>query len=180
MELDGKRVAVLIEDDYNLDEFIYPYHRLAEAGAEVRVVGTSRADTFTSHGRVVKSDLPAAHARVSDFDAVIIPGGYAPDRMRRDKDMVEFVRGMDAAGKPVAAICHAGWMLVSAKIVNGRRATCFYSVRDDLEAAGAQWLDEAVVVDRNLITSRTPSDLPVFCRALIEEMQRAPAAVSSG
>jgi protease I len=178
MELDGKRVAVLIEDDYNLDEFIYPYHRLAEAGAEVRVVGTSRADTFTSHGRAVKSDLPAAHARVSDFDAVVIPGGYAPDRMRRDKDMVDFVRGMDAAGKPVAAICHAGWMLVSAKIVNGRRATCFYSVRDDLEAAGALWLDEAVVVDRNLITSRTPSDLPVFCRALIEEMQRTPAAVS--
>jgi protease I len=178
MELDGKRVAVLIEDDYNLDEFIYPYHRLTEAGAEVRVVGTSRADSFTSHGRVVKSDLPAAHARVSDFDAVVIPGGYAPDRMRRDKDMVDFVRGMDAAGKPVAAICHAGWMLVSAKIVNGRRATCFYSVRDDLEAAGARWLDEAVVVDRNLITSRTPSDLPVFCRALIEEMQRTPAVVS--
>lgn len=178
MSLDGKRVAVLIEDEFNLDEFIYPYHRFREAGADVKVVGTSRAKTFTSHGKEVAADLAAADASVADFDAVIIPGGYAPDKMRRDTDMVGFVHDMDQAGKPVAAICHAGWMLVSAKIVRGRRATCYYSVRDDLEAAGAQWSDEAVVVDRNLVTSRTPDDLPVFCAAVLEVMERAPVTAA--
>lgn len=178
MSLEGKTVALLVEDDYNLDEFIYPLHRFAEAGATVKVVGTSRAEVFASHDRQVRADLPAADAAVADFDAVIIPGGYAPDKMRRDADMVAFVRDMDLAGKPVAAICHAGWMLVSAKIVSGRDATCFYSVRDDLEAAGAHWLDEPVVVDRNLVTSRTPSDLPVFCAAVIEIMEREPAPVA--
>jgi protease I len=91
--------------------------------------------------------------------------------------MVAFVRNMDAAGKPVAAICHAGWMLVSAKIVKDRNLTCFYSIRDDLEAAGAKWFDEPVVVDRNLVTSRVPGDLPAFCRAVIEQLSRTTAAV---
>jgi protease I len=98
--------------------------------------------------------------------------------MRRSREMVAFVRDMDAAGKPVAAICHAGWMLVSAKIVKGRNATCFYSVRDDLEAAGARWSDEPVVVDGNLITSRVPGDLPAFCRAIISALSKTPAAVA--
>jgi protease I len=178
MSLGGKRVAVLVEDEYNLDEFIYPYHRFREAGAEVTVVGPSRTDVFTSHGREVRSDMAAADAHAADFDAVIIPGGYAPDKMRSDRHMVEFVRSMDQAGKPVAAICHAGWMLVSAKIVRDRNATCYYSIRDDLEAAGARWSDEPVVVDRNLVTSRTPADLPFFCAALLELLERAPAPVS--
>jgi len=114
---------------------------------------------------------------VGDFDAVIVPGGYAPDKMRRDADLVQFVHDMDAAGKPVAAICHAGWMLVSAKVLQGRQATSFYSIRDDVEAAGAKWSDEEVVVDGNLITSRTPADLPAFCKAVIAALnpvQRQP------
>lgn len=178
MSLEGKRVALLIEDEYNVQEFTYPFYRLKEAGAEVKVVGTNRTDTFSSHGYSVKADLAAAGARTEDFDAVVIPGGYAPDKMRLDKDLVGFVRGMDGAGKPVAAICHAGWMLVSARILPGRRATSYYSVRDDVEAAGAQWLDEEVVVDGNLITSRTPADLPAFCQAVIEALAKSPAAVS--
>jgi len=177
MTLEGKRVALLVEDEYNMDEFIYPYHRFKEAGAEVKVVGSSRTDTFSSHGVSVKSDLPATRARVEDFDAVIIPGGHAPDKMRMDKDLVRFVHDMDSAGKPVGAICHAGWMLVSAKVLPGRNATSYYSIRDDLEAAGAHWSDEEVVVDRNLVTSRTPADLPVFCRTIIESMERQPATV---
>ena len=177
MEAEGKRVAILVEDDYQMHEFWYPYYRFKEAGAEVRVVGTGRAPTYTSHGYAVTPDLDAPNARVDDFDAVIIPGGYAPDRMRRSAEMVAFVREMDAAGKPVAAICHAGWMLVSAKIVDGRRATCFSSIRDDLEAAGARWSDEPVVVDGNLITSRAPADLPDFCRAVLAALSRTPAAV---
>ena len=175
MELEGKRVAVLVEDDYQVLELWYPYHRMREAGAEVKLVGTGRATQFKSkHGYPADADLAVADTSAADFDAVIIPGGYAPDLMRRNKDMVQFVRDMDAAGKPVAAICHAGWMLVSAKIVKGRNATCFYSVRDDLEAAGANWKDEAVVVDGNLITSRVPGDLPEFCKAIIESLARVP------
>ena len=177
MGLEGKRVAVLAEDNYQLLELWYPYYRLKEAGAEVKVVGTGRAPSFTSHDYPVKADLDAADARVDDFDAVVIPGGYAPDLMRRSAEMVKFVADMDAAGKTVAAICHAGWMLVSAKVVKGRRATCFYSVRDDLEAAGAEWVDEPVVVDGNLITSRVPADLPDFCRAVIGSLSPTPAAV---
>jgi protease I len=178
MALDGKRVAVLIEDEYNLQEFTYPFYRLKEAGAEVKVVGTNRATRFSSHGYSVEADLPASDANAGDFDAVIIPGGYAPDKMRLDKDLVAFVADMDAAGKPVAAICHAGWMLVSARILKGRRATSFYSIRDDVEAAGASWSDEEVVIDGNLITSRTPGDLPAFCKAVIEALAKQPAAVS--
>jgi protease I len=177
MTLEGKRVALLVEDGYNLDEFVYPYHRFKEAGAGVKVVGPSRTDTFSSHDRAVQADLPASQARVEDFDAVIIPGGQAPDKMRLDKDLVAFVHDMDSAGKPVGAICHAGSMLVSAKVLPGRRATSYYSIRDDMEAAGATWSDEEVVVDHNLITSRTPADLPAFCRAIIGSMERQPAAV---
>jgi len=177
MGLEGKRVAILVEDQYQMHEFWYPYYRFQEAGAEVKVIGTGRKETFTSHDYDVKADLAASDARVDDFDAVVIPGGYAPDMMRRSRDMVAFVRNMDAAGKPVAAICHAGWMLVSAKVVKGRHATCFYSIRDDLEAAGAQWSDEPVVVDGNLITSRVPGDLPQFCKAVIKALSPVPASV---
>src|SRR5215471_13764674 len=176
MGLEGKRIAILIEDDYQMHEFWYPFYRMQEAGAEVRVIGTGR-DSYASHGYAVKPDLQATEAQVDDFDAVIIPGGQAPDKMRRSREMVAFVHDMDAAGKPVAAICHAGWMLVSAKVVKGRRATCFYSIRDDLEAAGAQWSDEPVVVDGNLITSRVPGDLPQFCQAVIKALSPVPATV---
>lgn len=177
MGIEGRRVAVLAEDLYEDLELWYPYYRLQEAGAEVKVIGSGRAPTFTSkHDYPVHPDLDARSARVEDFDAVVIPGGYSPDYMRRSPDMVGFVRDMDAAGKPVAAICHAGWMLVSAGIVRGRRATSYFSVKDDLVAAGAEWIDAPVVVDRNLITSRRPADLPDFSRALIEQLTPMPAA----
>ena len=178
MELEGKRVAVLAEDQYEDLELWYPYYRLKEAGAEVKVVGSGRAETFTSkHGYPVKPDLAADGARAGDFDAVIIPGGYSPDLMRRKPAMVAFVRDMDASGKTVAAICHAGWMLVSAGILKGRKATGFMSVKDDMVAAGADYRDEPVVVDGNLITSRFPADLPHFCRAIIQQLARQTAAV---
>ena len=168
MTLEGKRVALLIEDEYNLDEFMYPYHRFKEAGADVKVVGSNRTEPFRAMTGRSRRTFRRASARVEDFDAVIIPGGHAPDKMRMDKDLVRFVHDMDTAGKPVGAICHAGWMLVSAKILPGRNATSYYSIRDDMEAAGATWSDEEVVVDRNLVTSRTPADLPAFCRTIID------------
>lgn len=178
MGLEGKRIAILVDDDYQMHEFWYPFYRFQEAGAEVRVIGSGSKPSFASHGYSVTPDLDARDARVEDFDAVVIPGGQAPDRMRRSAELVGFVRDMNGAGKPVAAICHAGSMLVSAKIAAGRRLTSYYSIRDDLEAAGAQWSDEPVVVDGNLVTSRVPGDLPAFCKAVLRVMSPQTAGVA--
>jgi protease I len=178
VELDGRKVAILAEDLYEDLELWYPYYRLKEAGADVKVIGSGRADSFASkHGYPVKPDLNADEARVGDFDAVVIPGGYSPDLMRRKPAMVAFVKDMNSAGKTVATICHAGWMLVSAGILSGRQATGFMSIKDDMIAAGATYRDEPVVVDGNLITSRFPADLPHFCRAIIGQLARETAAV---
>ncbi len=171
MELTDKRVAILAEDNYQELELWYPLLRLREAGADVTVVGSGRKEQFTSgKGYPVTADISADEAEVGDFDAVIVPGGFAPDRMRRVQGMTSFVRDMDAEGKVVAAICHAGWVLVSAGILPGRTATCVSAIVDDVKNAGATYVDEEVVVDRNLITSRTPPDLPAFCREIIRAL----------
>ena len=168
MELSGKKIAILVETFYNEFEFWYPYYRLKEAGAQVTVVGSGSADVYHS-----KSGLPAtvdtAADKVSpaDFDGVVIPGGYAPDHMRRYPAMVSLVKGFAEGGKLVAAICHAGWMLVSADIIRGRTVTSYFSIKDDLVNAGGNWVDKEVVVDGALVTSRTPDDLPAFMRAII-------------
>jgi protease I len=168
------RVAILAEDLYEEIELWYPYYRLKEAGATVTVLGTGRADTFMGkHGVPVVPDASVESRSVDDFDGVVIPGGYAPDLMRRNPAMVEFVRQMGTAGKPVAAICHAGWMLISAGLAKNRRTTCFPSIRDDMIAAGAEYIDEPVVVDRNVITSRSPADLPAFMPPIIEALAAA-------
>jgi protease I len=180
MELRGKRVAILLESKYNEFEFWYPYFRMKEAGALVSIVGTGPKEYLGSNG------LPAPHpsvresleelvlaetVRVEDFDGVIVPGGFAPDYMRRNPALIQFVRDMHAAGRIVAAICHAGWVLVSAGVLKGKRATCFYAIKDDVINAGARYLDRPVVRDGNLITSRCPDDLPAFCRAIIEALK---------
>jgi len=176
MSLHGKRVAVLAENLYQEMELWVPVYRLREAGAEVVIVGPQAGATYTSkHGYPVKTDAAAAEVRAAGFDAVIIPGGYAPDMMRRHKAMVELVREADHLGKVIGAICHAGWMLCSADIVRGRTATCFFSIKDDLIHAGAEYVDREVVVDGNLVTSRMPDDLPAFCRAIIERLSAGAA-----
>ena len=170
-ELEGKKVAILVETLYEDQELWYPFYRMREAGAEVHVVGP-HAGSFTSkHGYPVKADLSASEVRGEDFDAVIIPGGYAPDHMRRHKAMVELVREANRQGKVVAAICHAGWMLASAGVLKGRKATCYMAIKDDVVNAGAEYLDQEVVRDGNLITSRFPDDLPAFCRAIIAALR---------
>ncbi len=165
------KVALLIEDMYQEAEALVPYYRLQEAGFQVDVVGPEVRVYSSKHGYPLKATVASKDARADDYVAVVIPGGYAPDRMRRDKAMVDFVREMDRQGKVVAAICHAGWMLVEADILRGRRATSFFSIRKDMENAGAHWVDEAPVVDGNLITARTPDDLPVFLRAIVEALK---------
>ena len=175
-EMAGKKIAILVEDLYEDMELWYPYYRLLEAGADVKIIGSGRAESFKSkHGYPAVPDLSIDKTSAAEFDGVVIPGGYSPDLMRRKPAMVDFVREMDKAGKPVAAICHAGWMLISAGIVKDRRATCFFSIKDDLVAAGARYEDEAVVIDGNLITSRRPADLPQFVPALIEALRERAA-----
>ncbi len=173
MALDGKRVAILAENMYQEMELWVPYYRLKEEGAEVRVVGAGGAKAYTSkHGYPVTVDVQAEAVSAVEFDAVVVPGGYAPDMMRRHAAMVKLVREAFQQGKVVAAICHAGWMLASAGILKGRKATSFFAIKDDMVNAGATWLDQEVVVDGILITSRKPDDLPAFCREIVRALSK--------
>lgn len=172
MSLEGRTVAILAEDSYQELELWYPLLRLREAGARVLVVGSERGRTYASkYGYPVTADLSAEEADAARLDAIVIPGGYAPDRMRRHPAMVDLVREVHARGGVVAAICHAGWMLCSADIVRGRQVTCFPSIRDDLVNAGAHYVDQEVVRDGTIITSRQPEDLPAFCREIIAALE---------
>lgn len=172
MELKGKRVAILAADLYQELEIWYPLLRFREDGAETVVVAAEAGKTYSSKkGYPVVADRSISDVHASDFDAVVVPGGWAPDTLRQDERMLEFVREMDKAGKIVAAICHAGWVLCSAGILRGRKATCFKAIKDDMIHAGAQYVDEEVVVDGNLITSRMPTDLPAFCREVAKAIK---------
>lgn len=176
-ELPGTRVAILAETLYEDLELWYPFYRLREAGADVFLVGSGSATAYQSkHGYPVTVDAEAETVSASQFDAVIIPGGYAPDHMRRHPAMVDLVREAHQQGLVVAAICHAGWMLASANVLRGRTATSFRSIKDDLVNAGAHWVDREVVRDGNLITARTPADLPAFMRAIIAALRERAAA----
>lgn len=172
MELKNKKVVIPVENMFNDLEFWYPFYRLKEAGAEVVVAGSGSAEKYTGKsGTETMVDAEAGQLDASDFDGIVIPGGYAPDLMRRYPEMVALVRDLHNAGKVVAAICHAGWMLASAEIVKGRTLTSFFAIKDDLVHAGANWIDQEVVVDGNLITSRKPDDLPAYMRAVIEALK---------
>lgn len=172
MTVKGKRIAVLAEDYYEELELWYPLLRLREAGAQVVTVGTGSADTYTGkHGYPISVEMGADEVRASDFDAIVVPGGYAPDRLRRYPAVNSLVGEMFEQGKVVASICHGAWVLISAGILRGREATCFSSIKDDLINAGATYLDQEVVVDSNLITSRIPDDLPAFCQAIIRGLE---------
>jgi protease I len=172
MKLKGKKAAILAEDNYNEFELWIPYYRLKEEGVVVTVVGSGSASTYLSkHGIPVQVNESASEVTADDFDAVVIPGGYAPDKMRTHAEMVGLVRDAFNKGKVVAAICHAGWMLASAGILQGKKATSYISIKDDMIHAGAHWEDSEMVRDGNLITSRKPDDLPAFCRAIIQAME---------
>lgn len=167
------KAAVLIEDHYQVLEAWYPYLRLREEGIETVFVGTGHKPEYSSkEGYPAPEEMAIDSARVSDFDIVVVPGGYAPDVLRRSSAVNRFVREMCEAGKLVAAICHAGSVLVSAGILKGRTVTCFESVKDDVVNAGARYRDQEVVIDNNLITSRNPYDLPAFCRAIVENVRQ--------
>ena len=178
MDLQGKRIAILAENLYEDLELWYPALRFREAGAEVTIVGSGTPTYTSKHGYPVQADTSAEQVRAADFDGVIIPGGYAPDYMRRHQAMIDLVRQACQQEKVVAAICHAAWMLVSADVVRNKRVTCFFSIKDDVIHAGGRYEDCEVVRDGNLITSRMPEDLPAFCRTILGAL--AEAAVPAG
>jgi len=166
-----KKVAVLVEDHYQVLEVWYPLLRLREDGIQTVLVGTGKKEYKSKEGYPAEEGLSIKKAKTGNFDAVVIPGGYAPDILRRHEEVNNFVRDMFKEGKLVAAICHAGWVLVSSGILKGKKVTGFYAIKDDLINAGAQFIDKEVVVDGNLITSRNPYDLPAFCAEIVKKLK---------
>ncbi|OGR84599.1 MAG: protease [Elusimicrobia bacterium RIFCSPLOWO2_01_FULL_54_10] len=168
MKLKGKKVAILVEHHYQDMEVWVPYFRLLEEGASVVFAGTGTAASYQGkYGYPVTPQTTAGKLKAANLDALVIPGGWAPDFLRRHASVLMLVREMNSAGKTVACICHGGWVLASAGILKGRTVTGFSAIKDDLIHAGAKYVDREVQVDKNLITSRTPDDLPAFCREII-------------
>ncbi|XP_002737725.1 protein/nucleic acid deglycase 2-like [Saccoglossus kowalevskii] len=166
-----KKIGVLVEFNYEDLELWYPLLRFREEGMETITIGPEKDKIYKSkNGYPCKADVDIETVSPADLDALIIPGGWAPDYWRRDKRFVDLVRCMFEAEKPVAAMCHGPWLLISANVLRGRQATCWHSIKDDVTNAGAEYQDAAVVVDGNLITSRGPNDLPDFCKALLTQL----------
>ncbi len=172
MRLQEKTIVIFIENMYEDLEVWYPYYRLKEEGAEIHFVGPEKKEYKGKYGYPAKADFTIQEIDPQEIDVVIIPGGFAPDYMRRVPRMIEFVREMHQQKKVVAAICHGGWMLVSARIIKGKNVTSFFAIKDDMENAGGRWQDTEVVRDKNIITSRNPDDLPAFCQTIIEALTK--------
>jgi protease I len=174
--LEGKRIAILAEEGFEDVELVEPLKAMKEAGAKVVVVGSGSKPRYKGKrgDAIVRVDASVDRVKVTDFDAIIIPGGYAPDKMRLHQPMINLVRKAHDLGKVVAAVCHGPQLLISADIVRGRRVTSWPSVAVDLKNAGADWVDEPVARDGNLITARKPADLPRFNKAIIEALEAQP------
>lgn len=168
-----KKVLLLVENGFEDRELMYPYYRFLEAGYHVDVAGPKARETYKGeYGLTIASNLSPQQVKIDEYEAVIIPGGRAPDRMRRDGGLVEIVKKADQKGKVIAAICHGPQLLIEADVLKGKKATCFMSVATDLKNAGGTYIDKSVVVDKNLVTSRFPADLPDFCRESLKLLNR--------
>jgi protease I len=176
MSLEGKTILFFAGPLYEDLELWYPKIRLEEEGASTLVEGTGEKTYQGKRGYPITVDANVDEITASEFDGLVIPGGYAPDIMRRSAKLLQLTREIYEAGKPVAFICHAGWVPISAGIVKGKRGTSVGAIKDDLVNAGMLWEDSPVVVDGNLISSRTPADLPQFCKALIAALEESPVA----
>jgi protease I len=173
-QLSGKRIAILVADGFEQVEMTEPKQALDQAGATTQIVSPAKGKVkgwqHTEWGDQFPVDLPLEQARADDFDALLLPGGVMnPDKLRMNKQAVQFVRSFFDAGKPVAAICHGPWTLIEAGVVKGRTMTSYASIQTDLKNAGANWVDQEVVIDNGLVTSRKPDDIPAFNRKMIEE-----------
>jgi protease I len=174
VSLTGRRVLILAADLFEDMELLYPLFRLREEGAEVVLAGVDRSPVNGKKGYgPVLVDATVEEVAEGEFDALVVPGGFAPDKLRRYESVLDLVRAFDAAGKPIAFICHAGWVPISAGILKGRRATSVGAIRDDMVNAGTDWVDSETVVDGNLISARTPEDLGPWMRALISALAQA-------
>ena len=174
MELKGKKVAILVDQTYQEMEVWVPLYRLQEAGVETITVGAEAGKTYPSKlGYPCVAQKSYDQVSADDFDGIVVPGGFAPDHIRRHPKANQLVADINAQGKLVAAICHGPWVLCSAHgMLKGRKATSFFAIKDDVINAGAEWSDAAVVVDNNLVTSRKPEDLPAFCVACIDVLKK--------
>lgn len=171
--LKKQKILILVADHYEDLELQYPKYRLLEAGAQIVVAGAKAGETYKGkNGYPCKADIAFDKVKVADYSALIIPGGYAPDILRRIPKVLEITREFDKKKKLIAFICHAGWVPISAKIIDGVKCTSFGAIKDDMINAGAKWVDQAVVIDKHFITSRSPEDLPVFCPAIIDYLKK--------
>ncbi len=169
MDYSNLRAAVLVEQQYQEMEVWYPYYRLREAGCKVTMVGPEAGTSYPSKlGYPAKAEKAAKDVSAKDFDILVIPGGFAPDFLRRHEAVIKFVSDMAEQGKVVAAICHGPWVLCSTQALKGKKATCFFAIKDDVANAGAKYMDAEVVRDGTLITSRKPDDLPAFMQAIFQ------------
>jgi protease I len=168
-----KPIIAVVDDIYEDLELWYPRLRLEEEGWKVVVAGPEARRAYTGkHGYPCRSDVAFADLAAADYEALLVPGGFAPDKIRRDPHVLALVREMHAASRLIAFICHAGWVLISAGVLGGRRATSTAGIRDDMVNAGAAWVDDPLVVDGNLLSSRTPADLPVFAKGMVDWLKK--------
>ena len=170
--MSAKKIAIMVDEMYQVLEVWYPYYRFREAGLEVHLVAAEAKKAYPSkEGYPCLSEIAAAQANAADYDCILVPGGFAPDFMRRSAEVIRFANDMVNAGKVIAAICHGGWLLCSTKAYEGKKATCFMAIKDDIINAGADYVDAECVVDGHLITSRKPDDLPAFCTAILKALK---------
>lgn len=171
MRLQDKKVIALVDEEFEDLELMYPILRLREEGTTVHLVGDEANKTYTGkYGVPATSDFAYSDIDANEYDAILVPGGWAPDKLRRYPEVLKFVKQMDEAKKPIGQICHAGWVLISADILQGKKVTSTPGIKDDMTNAGATWLDEPVVVDGHLISSRRPPDLPPYVKAFADKL----------
>lgn len=173
MRLKGKKVIALVDDDFEDLEHWYPVYRLREEGATVDLVGPEANKIYLGkHGVPAKTDFAFSKINANHYDAILVPGGWAPDKLRRYPEVLQFIQVMNEAKKPIGQICHAGWVLISANILKGKKVTSTPGIKDDMTNAGATWVDEAVVVDGHIISSRRPPDLPFYAKAFADALAK--------
>jgi protease I len=172
MRLKGKAIGILVGPGYEDLEFWVPYMRMQEEGADVKVIGTKAGETHTSKngGLTAESEISASQITADQLDALLVPGGWAPDKLRRDRNILQLVQKMNAQGKTLGFICHAGWVAASAGICKGKKATGSTGIKDDMENAGAIWVDEPAFREGNLVWGRVVADIPDYCRELIRAL----------
>lgn len=171
MRLQNKKVIALVEEDFEDLEHWYPVYRLREEGAQVDLVGPEANSVYNGkHGVPTKTDYAFNDIDAANYDGIIIPGGWAPDKLRRYPEVLTFIQEMDKAKKPIGQICHAGWVLVSANVLQGKNVTSTSAIKDDMINAGATWVDEEVVIDGHLVSSRSPDDMPAYVKTFADKL----------